>query len=840
MKQRNNTFIYSILFLLHLWLAPALRSQASAIGGVINIYTPVTAIQCNEISVGSSAGFSAGDRILVIQMQGATLDSTNTSAFGSVISYNNCGNYEFATIASITGNIISTQFSLLKSYSVPGRVQVIRVPQYVNANVTSSLGCQAWNGTTGGVLVLEVSNTLSLNADIDVSGKGFRGGTLCTNPDGACGAGYPDYYYAVSSNYGAEKGEGISIFAVNRNGGRGAWGNGGGGGNKHNSGGGGGSNYTAGGVGGKQANFCPPDTVGGKGGYALNYALGKIFCGGGGGCSDNNNGVGTTGGNGGGICIIKSNSISGNGFAIRSDGVNVPVIPNTIGDGAGGGGGGGALLMNINSFTGPLTLSANGGHGGDQNANYYACFGPGGGGGTGIIYYSLPSAPVGITNSTLPGDAGMDLGSISPCLNTTYGAAPGQAANATLFNLVLPESTAPALNAGINAQTNESCFNSNDASASISASGGAGALSFLWTPTGGTSSSISGVQAGNYTCTVSDNAGCSKTINVTLTSPPAINYSVTSTNATCNNSDGSISISANGGTGTLSYTWSTGAGGTSTLTNLPVGNYSCTITDSLSCTVTLTASVQNTNGPTASAGANNPVCEGQTVFLNASGGTSYSWAGPAGFSSSTQNPVLNSALPAQSGIYTVTVSNASACSDTATVSVTINPTPFVTINYSGNDTLYEGETLVLTASGANSYNWNTGATGSAISVTPAAGTYTYCATGTTSGCSSQDCETIYVIKLECGEIFVPDAFSPNADGANDQLCIYGTKCFKEMRFMLFDRWGEKVFDTADANFCWDGTYKGKNLNPGKFAYALTATLINNESVKLTGDVLLIR
>ncbi|MFX9224416.1 hypothetical protein ABTO47_19760, partial [Acinetobacter baumannii] len=79
--------------------------------------------------------------------------------------------------ASIVGNNIKLQKKLINSYDfINGKVQIIRVPSYSNATIASTLTAKSWNGTIGGVLVFNVTDTLKLNADIDVSGKGFVGG----------------------------------------------------------------------------------------------------------------------------------------------------------------------------------------------------------------------------------------------------------------------------------------------------------------------------------------------------------------------------------------------------------------------------------------------------------------------------------------------------------------------------------------------------------------------------------------------------------------------------------------------------------------------------------------
>lgn len=537
------------------------------IGGVINDYSPVTALGCNFVVVNNPSLFAVGNRVLLIQMQGSSLVVNNNSGFGSVSSYDDAGHYEFADVASINGNTIYFQFALVKTYTPGvGRVQLIRVPQYTSANVISQLTCTPWNGTIGGVLAMEVSGTLSLAADIDVSGNGFRGGTQCTNPDGSCGIGYPDYFYAVTSGFGAQKGESIQPLQNQMDGGRGAWGNGGGGGNKHNSGGGGGGNYTAGGKGGNQANFCAPATVGGIGGYAMDYSSGdRVFLGGGGGCSDNNNGVGTVGANGGGIIIIKAGTLSGNSDSILSNGSNVGIIPNGIGDGAGGAGGGGTILLDVGSYSSFVNITANGGHGGDQNTTYGACFGPGGGGGAGVIWFSQSSTPANTFSITSPGNSGIDLYQFSGCYMQSYGAQNGASGNGVLNNLVLPEGTQPGPVVDLGS---DSSF----CTGAILLDAGNPGCTYLWS-TGATTQTINALSGGTFWVIVTSPQGCqvSDTVNF---SGNILFFDLGPDTVLCGGGATSLVLDATAGNAT--YTWSTGAT-TPTISVNTSGTYSVTV-----------------------------------------------------------------------------------------------------------------------------------------------------------------------------------------------------------------------------------------------------------------------
>lgn len=422
-----------------------LFAQNTPISGIVNKYTAVNYLDCDSIAVANSVAFSPGDRVLLIQMKGASPDTANTTAFGNVLNYHVAGNFEFGTIASINGNGIILQKAMVKAYDPAALVQLVKVPMYANATVVSPLSAAPWNGSTGGILAIEVSGTLQLNADIDASDLGFRGSFLCTNSDGGCGAQPPylDYSYPISSGLGAEKGEGIAIPNPIHNGGRGAWANGGGGGNKHNSGGGGGGNFSHGGLGGNIASFCVGPSLGGIGGNDLDYTLGRIFMGGGGGSPDHNNHISTPGGNGGGIVIIRAGTLTSGGSAIRSNGGPVAVIPNGIGDGAGGGGAGGTILLDVNSYGSPLTVEANGSDGGDVNTTWNGCFGPGGGGGVGAILFTQASTPAGVSPMFSEGQPGVNSNSTSPCYLQTWSAMPGTPASGLGFNFAIPQGTDP-------------------------------------------------------------------------------------------------------------------------------------------------------------------------------------------------------------------------------------------------------------------------------------------------------------------------------------------------------------------------------------------------------------
>lgn len=415
-------------------LVSTLSHSQSCIQGVINAYTPVQGFECagNTVLVQSTTGFQTGDLILLIQMQGATCDLSNTVTFGDITQLNNAGNYEINRIAGIQGNKVLLQYQRTRNYDISGKVQLVRIPEYENINVCD-LTCQQWNGTTGGVLVLRSSGQVNMQAPIDVSGKGFHGGIL-NNNSGSPSNHETQFFYLPNPFLSAAKGEGIAAIPTNISYGRGKIANGGGGGNAHNAGGGGGGSFGGGGRGGNEFSHTVADpNAFGIGGLSLAGNNDRIFMGGGGGAGNANDFVGSGGGNGGGIVILLAESIVSNGFNILANGEDI-AGGSANNDGQGGGGAGGTVAVYAVSVTGSLNVQATGGKGG--NSIFLQApsqlIGPGGGGGGGgiILYYSTTNI-----NGILTGGVhGLANGNIA------YGSQDGFS-GATLNNISIPLDT---------------------------------------------------------------------------------------------------------------------------------------------------------------------------------------------------------------------------------------------------------------------------------------------------------------------------------------------------------------------------------------------------------------
>ncbi len=433
--------------------------------GTYNTYYPGTATAnagAVSISVGTSRGaataIAAGDLLLVIQMQDATIDYTNTDSYGDGISgglasgatnYHNAGRYEFVVAkGAVSGDSVPIEGKgagggLINTYTnaaattIQGqrRFQVVRVPQYYDASVTGEVTASPWNGTSGGIVALDVANTLTFSSgSINVDALGFRGGGG-QDLDGEAGGSNTDYRTRTNLGANGNKGEGVAGSPnymyngtatlatgtgypngtnTNASRARGAPGNAGGGGtdgnpssNGENSGGGGGGNGGAGGTGGNTWSSNLPG--GGFGGAIFPHTAGRLALGGGGGSGSRNNssGVQSSGGQGGGIIIVRANSIAGTATLNANGGVGVTPAQ----DGGGGGGAGGSVLVfaRTGGLT-SLTINAQGAVGanawptqpqgnctasppGDQ-CNYH---GPGGGGAGGVIYLSSPAGSTSVT-----------------------------------------------------------------------------------------------------------------------------------------------------------------------------------------------------------------------------------------------------------------------------------------------------------------------------------------------------------------------------------------------------------------------------------------------------------
>lgn len=162
-------------------------------------------------------------------------------------------------------------------------------------------------------------------------------------------------------------------------------------------------------------------------------------------------------------------------------------------------------------------------------------------------------------------------------------------------------------------------------------------------------------------------------------------------------------------------------------------------------------------------------------------------------------------------------------------------------------TVQAGSSVTLTASGAGSFSWTPpdwlSCTHCPDPVASPPHDITYCVHDPGNSCITETCIHVVVQDASCtaGQLTVPNAFTPNNDGNNDFLVFDGWQsCVNEFTIMIYDRWGEKVFESSDAGFRWDGSYKGKMLDSEVLVYVMKSTLANGVQTERKGNITLIR
>jgi hypothetical protein len=484
------------------------------------------------------------------------------------------------------------------------------------------------------------------------------------------------------------------------------------------------------------------DMGGGGGGSYVTNNSNTAFCiaGGGGGGAYLNvtsfgsvNATGTVGTSGQAGINGNASVTAGPGGTLGAGGGTTTTYSAGVGSGGGGLNGNGANgnpstggLSFINGGTGGLGASTSfgtggdggfGGGGGGEWTNWLGAGGAGGysGGGGGVV------------NGW--GGGGGSFNSGSNQLNSS-------GTNSTTGLVIITKLS------GINIiQTaSVSCSGQSVAALSATAFGGAAPYTYTWLPINATTSAVSGLAAGVYTCSALDASLVAYSATFAIIQPPLLTPVIASqTNVSCNGgSNGAISVSTTGGTGAYSFTWSPSGGNSPLASNLSAGNYTLTIKDINNCTSSLTTAITQATPFVISGFATSPtVCLGGTSILLGAGAISYTWSG------GVTNGV--SFTPTSSTNYTLSGTNSNGCIASTVTPITVNPLPSISI--SGSNSVCAGSTLTLTASGANTYSWSNSTNSASISISPTINT-SYTVIGTNSnGCSNVATKTISITNL---------------------------------------------------------------------------------------------
>ena len=354
--------------------------------------------------------------------------------------------------------------------------------------------------------------------------------------------------------------------------------------------------------------------------------------------------------------------------------------------------------------------------------------------------------------------------------------------------------------------------------ASINVTGGVGPFLYSWTgvtgqPTNGTS--ISNVNAGSYSVTVTDQGLCNSTFTTPIVIPnnpvpPVLSPVTAQASCGCN---GSINLNITGGVAPYNIVWTGGLSG-SNPTNLCPGNYSVTVTGANNCSVTQAFNITNTQAIVTAAAVVPTFCAGGSTTITAASGANYVWSPSAGLNT-TSGPTVT-ANPIVSTTYTVT-STLNGCVQTVNIPITVNPLPVLTLN---SPTICVGETATLTATpsvlGGGNIVWSpVGLMGSSITVSPTS-TTTYTPFYFANGCGNVPVQTTVTVN-PIPTITVTDDVICNGEAAS----ITATP------------------DLAGGIFNWSTSEQSATISPSPTTtttYDVTYTLNNCTSPSVTSTV----
>lgn len=387
-------------------------------------------------------------------------------------------------------------------------------------------------------------------------------------------------------------------------------------------------------------------------------------------------------------------------------------------------------------------------------------------------------------------------------------------------------------------------------------------ITYLWSAsnggnitTGSSTDSPTIDMAGTYDLTVTNNDnGCSSTNSIDVTmdtlSPTSSVANTTSTVISCNsflvtNLDGSASSSGNGET----YSWTTTNGvidsqsGTNAIVST-AGDYTLNVTGSNGCnSSSVIAITMDTISPTIVIVTPDTLsCVSNTTLLDASGSTgtneTYLWS-----TGETSSSISSDTI----GIFTLVVTNDNGCSSQSNVEVVESGVPFASFTASdttGNVALDVDFTDQSLGDGLT-YAWTFGDGNTSTQVSPSntfssQGEYqTTLVVTDNQGCTDTASITIIVTVIDNTPIVIPNVFTPNGDGENDQFTISGN--IKNMHIMVYNRWGQVMTDLWGSNAKWDGrTMAGLEVPEGTYYYLIDITDFNDDSFEFTGVFQLIR
>lgn len=306
---------------------------------------------------------------------------------------------------------------------------------------------------------------------------------------------------------------------------------------------------------------------------------------------------------------------------------------------------------------------------------------------------------------------------------------------------------------------------------------------------------------------------------------------------------GSILLNITGGAPPYTYDWSSGAT-SQNLTSIGEGIYYVDITDSHGCFASDTFKINEPAELVYTAAVVPVDCSGineSSITVSASGGVGpyfYIWR-----DLDDTSPEI-SGIPA--GTYKISITDANGCKITESIVLGTNGSLIVEASPDVMN-VNIGTEIPFTVTGASAYQWSPGQYLSCDDcdnpVCIPSSSNTYIVVGSNpNGCTGTDTVVVNVY-VDCHNLTLPNVFSPNNSGpeANNTFGLLGTlPCIETYQLLIFNRWGEQVFETQTTELFWDGTFKGKPQNSGVYFYRLDMKLVNGEEVKKSGNLTLVR
>jgi gliding motility-associated-like protein len=391
--------------------------------------------------------------------------------------------------------------------------------------------------------------------------------------------------------------------------------------------------------------------------------------------------------------------------------------------------------------------------------------------------------------------------------------------------------------------TDASCGDSNG-TITVNITSGPMPINYIWNviPNPGDTNVVRDLQEGTYRVTITDGNGCTETNAIVVSGSSVLDVAIAVDDPDCVDL-GSIALNPLQGTAPYNYNWSanTNAGNIASVDNLSDGTYAVTVTDALNCEQSFNFNLvaegefeivlnqlENSHCPDEATG----LIDITTTSANAN--LDYNWS-----NGSTNEDLVD----VNGGNYSVLVTDPlTGCTDSESFIIT-QPDDF-TVNIPQDITINPGDVAELTASADDIgvlFSW-AGQNGSVsggptITISPTM-TTTYTLSASLPQCSPRTYQVLVTVRDQ-GAVLIPDAFSPNNDGKNDEFFVYPQAGVEILSFHLFNKWGEIIHGKKGVS-PWDGTFRDSVMPNDSYVYVLVYRKADGEEIVEKGQFLLIR